>query len=196
MSQLIFVLDPMCSWCWGFHPVIESLRKNHNERYTFSLVMGGLRTTGQMTWNTQSKAYLKSAWDAVAKTTQQPFNPKLLNLAQFDYNTYPACKAVITVRELYGIEAAFTYFEAIQKAFYTKSVDITTLETLTHYVTQDKVAFTHFYQSERAEILMQHDFSKARSMGANAFPSTVKIDEDGHMVCVSGYKNLEEILKI
>jgi len=196
MTQLIFILDPMCSWCWGFHPVIESLRKNHSEHYTFSLVMGGLRTSGQMPWDAQSKSYLKSAWDAVTKTTQQPFNPKLLNLTHFDYNTYPACKAVITIRELYGVEAAFTYFEAIQKAFYTQAADITTLETLTHYVTQDKVAFTHFYQSDRAELLMQHDFSIARSMGANAFPSTVKIDDDGHMVCLSGYKNLEEILKI
>ena len=41
---------------------------------------------------------------------------------------------------------------------------------------------------------MQHDFSKARSMGANAFPSVVKIDEDGHMFCQQGYKSLEEIL--
>jgi hypothetical protein len=41
---------------------------------------------------------------------------------------------------------------------------------------------------------MQHDFSKARSMGANAFPSIVKIDEDEHMCCQKGYKSLEEIL--
>jgi len=43
---------------------------------------------------------------------------------------------------------------------------------------------------------MQNDFSKARVMGTNAFPSVVKIDEDGHMVCMSGYRSLEEILKI
>ncbi|HFU77803.1 MAG TPA: hypothetical protein ENK68_04800, partial [Epsilonproteobacteria bacterium] len=123
-------------------------------------------------------------------------NPKLLNFTHFDYDTYPACKAVITIRELYGTDAAFEYFGAIQKAFYTEGADITTLETLTHYVTQDKENFQDFYQNDRAELLMQHDFSKARSMGANAFPSTVKIDEDGHMVCVSGYQKLEEILKI
>lgn len=196
MTQLIFILDPMCSWCWGFHPVIETLRKEHSKHYTFSLVMGGLRTSGQMAWDAQSKAYLKSAWDAVAQTTQQSFNPKLLNLTHFDYNTYPACKAVITIRELYGVDAAFTYFESIQKAFYTEGADITILEILTHYVIQDKVAFIRFYQSDRAELLMQHDFSKARSMGANAFPSTVKIDEDGHMICVNGYKSLEDILTL
>ena len=196
MKELIFVLDPMCSWCWGLHPVIESLRKEHSDSYSFSLVMGGLRTTGQMEWDAQSKAYLKQNWDAVTQTTEQPFNPMLLNKTKFDYNTYPSCKAVITVKELFGIATAFSYLADIQKAFYTKAKDITSLEVLTHYVTQDKASFLEFYYSDRAELLMQHDFSKARSMGANAFPSIVKIDEDGHMVCVSGYRNLKEILKI
>jgi len=196
MTQLIFVLDPMCSWCWGFHPVIETLRKDYRDRYTFSLVMGGLRTTGQMEWNAQSKAYLNSAWESVYQTTNQPFNPSLLNRTHFDYNTYPACKAVITIRELQGDDVAFAYLGDIQKAFYTEGKDITSLDTLTHYVQGDTQAFQTFYQSDRAELLMQHDFSKARSMGANAFPSTVKIDEDGHMVCINGYKRLEDILKI
>ncbi len=196
MQELIFVVDPMCSWCWGFHPVIEAVRKNHADSYTFSLVMGGLRTTGQMEWNAQSKAYLKQNWDAVIQTTGQPFNPILLNKTKFDYNTYPSCKAVITVRELFGMDAAFNYLPDIQKAFYTEAKDITSLEVLTHYVTHDKETFKNFYLSDRAELLMHHDFSKARSMGANSFPSTVKIDKDGHMVCVSGYRNLKEILKI
>jgi len=196
MTQLIFVLDPMCSWCWGFHPVIEALRKEHADHYTFSLVMGGLRTTGQIEWNTQSRAYLASAWDSVAKTTKQPFHTSLLNRTHFDYNTYPACKAVITVKELYGEDAAFAYLGDIQKAFYAEGIDITNIDTLSSYITQNKKEFLDFYHTDRAEILMQHDFSKARSMGANAFPSTVKIDKDGHMVCINGYKCLEDILKI
>ena len=196
MTQLIFVLDPMCSWCWGFHPVIETLRKDYHDRYTFSLVMGGLRTTGQMEWNTQSKAYLLQNWNAVSQRTGQPFSSLLLNKPHFDYDTYPACKAVVTVRELWGEEALFIYLSTIQEAFYKDAKDITSLEILTSYITQDKEIFLDFYQSKRAELLMQHDFSKARSMGANAFPSTIKIDEDGHMVCINGYKRLEDILKI
>ena len=196
MNQLIFVLDPMCSWCWGFHPVINALRNKHTNTYTFALVMGGLRTTGQMKWNAQNKAYLKQNWDAVTQTTGQPFSPKLLNRTTFDYNTYPACKAVITVRELWGKDAAFSYYSQIQEAFYTQGTDITDIEILTYYVTQNKNRFLDFYHTDRAELLMHHDFATSRSMGANAFPSTVKIDEDGHMVCVSGYKWFEEILKI
>ena len=44
--------------------------------------------------------------------------------------------------------------------------------------------------------MMQHDFAKARSMGANAFPSVVIIDEDGHMVCQKGYRTFLEMEKL
>lgn len=196
MTQLIFVLDPMCSWCWGFHPVIERLSKEHTDTYTFSVVMGGLRTSGQMQWDTQNKAYLKSAWDAVHQATNQPFNYTLLNQSHFDYDTYPSCKAVITIRELYGEDAAFKYLHDIQKAFYIESKDITSTEVLASYVTEDKEAFLTFFNSARAHTLMEHDVAKARSMGANAFPSVVKIDQDGHMVCLKGYRSLEDILAI
>jgi len=196
MKELIFIIDPMCSWCWGFHPIIEELRQKYTDTYKFSLVVGGLRTAGQMEWNTQSKAYLSQNWNAVAKKTGQPFSHTLLNKPNFDYDTYPACKAVVTVRELWGDAISFTYLSLIQEAFYKDGVDISSLDTLASYVTRDKKAFRNFFQSERAEVLMQHDFSKARSMGANAFPSTVKIDAEGHMICLRGYRNLKEILNI
>ena len=194
MTELIFVVDPMCSWCWGFHPVIEKLRKEYKDNYKFSLVVGGLRTKGQMLWNEESRKYLSHHWDTVAKKTGQPFLPNILNKTHFEYDTYPACKAVVTVRELWGNEEAFKYLSKIQYAFYAEGRNITEEETLRIYVMQDKELFSNFYQSPRAETLMQNDFSKARAMGANAFPSIVKIDEDGHMVCKKGYQTIEEIL--
>ena len=193
MPQLIFVIDPMCSWCWGFHPIIKELREKHSDKYDYSLVVGGLRTKGQMAWTEESKGYLAQNWNAVAQRTKQTFNFSLLNKISFDYDTYPACKAIVTVRELWGNDASFEYLEKIQEAFYVYAKDTTSIDILVEYI-ENKKAFLEFYESERVELLMQHDFSKARSMGANAFPSVVKIDQDGHMFCQQGYKSLEEIL--
>ena len=81
----------------------------------------------------------------------------------------------------------------IQEAFYAKGEDTTLIETLLKYV-EDKENFLEFYESDRAEILMKHDFAKARSMGANSFPSIVKIDREGHMVCQKGYMTLDKVL--
>ncbi|NOR56433.1 MAG: hypothetical protein GQ531_09515 [Sulfurovum sp.] len=197
MTELIFVIDPMCSWCWGFHPIIETLREKYAKKYTYSLVVGGLRGSGQMAWDAQSKSYLKTHWDAVQSLTGQPFSPFILNKTVFDYNTHPSCKAVLSVRELWGEEQAFDYLGKIQEAFYKEGKDITQIEVLSTYIpSQKREAFLNFYHAGRTQMLLEHDFSKARSMGANSFPSVVKIDTDGHMLCLSGYRPLADLLKL
>ncbi len=189
----------MCSWCWGFSPVMEQLRATQSDRYDFSLVVGGLRTKGEMTWNLKSKNYLQEHWEQVAKKTGQLLTNVLFEKEDFEYDTYPACKAVVTVRELFGMQSAFTYLHTIQEAFYTRGEDITKVNVLIdllNVTVLDSTAFKTFFESQRAELLMQHDFAKAHSMGANAFPSIVIIDEDGHMVCQKGYRSILEMEKI
>jgi len=198
-KELIFVLDPMCSWCWGFAPVIDALLRTRSDQYRFSLVVGGLRTKGEMPWNETSKEYLKGHWAQVAQRTGQLFSDSLFEKEVFEYDTYPACKAVVTVRELFGMQRAFAYLHTIQEAFYARAQDITNedvLNDLLRDVGLDSGEFQTFFKSERAQILMEHDFAKARSMGANAFPSVVLIDEEGHMVSQKGYRSLSEMQKL
>ena len=97
------------------------------------------------------------------------------------------------------MQSAFDYLHTIQEAFYTQAEDITNLEILTrllHRSESDRSTFRMFFESDRAQLLMEHDFAKARSMGANAFPSVVVIDEEGHMVCQKGYRSLHELQKL
>ncbi len=198
-KELIFVLDPMCSWCWGFAPIIEELLETQSDRYNFSLVVGGLRTKGEMSWNETSKDYLRGHWKQVSQRTGQEFSDSLFEKEYFDYDTYPACKAVVTVRELFGMQSAFAYLHTIQEAFYTKGEDITNvgvLSDLLNGIGLDSVSFKTFFESDRAQLLMEHDFAKSRSMGANTFPSVVVIDEEGHMVCEKGYRSLFEMKKL
>jgi putative protein-disulfide isomerase len=195
-GTLYFVVDPMCSWCWGFAPVIEEAREKLKDTYDITLVVGGLRTKGEMVWDEASKAYLKQHWKQVEQRTGQPFNDILFEKAYYDYDTYPACKAVVTVRELLGEDAAFTYLHTIQHAFYAQGIDISKTRLLYGYYEQlfgNSNKFAFMYGTERIETLMHHDFAKARSMGATAFPSVVIVDEAGHMVCQKGYRSFNEI---
>ena len=174
--------------------MMEAMREQYSDRYDFSLVVGGLRTKGEMPWDAAAKTRLKATWQQVADTTGQEFTEKLFERDNFEYDTYPACKAVVTVRELWGDAASFAYLARIQKAFYLDGADITMLQTLLSLIDPERQkAFSTFFASERAEVLMRHDFSKARSMGANAFPSVVRIDSDGHMVCRKGYQSFEAL---
>lgn len=46
-ARLIYVMDPMCSWCWGFAPVAAALIAQAAEAgVSTRLVPGGLRSGG------------------------------------------------------------------------------------------------------------------------------------------------------
>ena len=40
---LWYFADPMCSWCWGFAPVISAIEETYKNRLKVELVLGGLR---------------------------------------------------------------------------------------------------------------------------------------------------------
>ena len=42
-NQLVYFADPMCSWCYGFSPVIAALAERFEDRLPLQVVMGGLR---------------------------------------------------------------------------------------------------------------------------------------------------------
>ena len=41
--HFLYIADPMCSWCYGFAPVIEALAARFAGRLPVRVMMGGLR---------------------------------------------------------------------------------------------------------------------------------------------------------
>ena len=39
---LVYIADPMCSWCWGFAPVIDELVREFAGQLSLRVVAGGL----------------------------------------------------------------------------------------------------------------------------------------------------------
>jgi len=100
MSQrLLYVMDPMCSWCWGFAPVIERIIADYPQ-LPLHLVAGGLRPGARAPLDDAARSALGEHWEAVAIASGQPFlTPDDLPDA-FVYNTEPACRALVTGRDL------------------------------------------------------------------------------------------------
>jgi len=196
-KEIIAVLDPMCSWCWGFEPTLQELRKNLPQDTKLSLCMGGLRSSGDEAWTAEFKAYLAEHWGHVFSQTGQPFNKVLFEKESFDYDTEPACRALVTVRYL-DEKRAFTFMNALQKAFYQDGRDITQTDVLCDIALEtglDRDVFKELFLSQKMRESTQADKYKARSMGANSFPSLVFIDAEGHLYVLKGYRTFEEVKK-
>ena len=195
-TDFIYVADPMCSWCWGFAPVVKELRERHPDAFEYRLVMGGLRAGRSATaLSDQMKAYLAHHWREVERRTKQPFDHTFLERNGFVYDTGPACRAVVTTRRLRP-ELTFEYLHLLQESFYAFGKDPVVLDTFlsvaeTFGLSPD--VFASEYASQETEDETHADFRSALEMGARGFPSAL-LREGTRLTTVSrGWLPLEDL---
>lgn len=172
---LWYVADPMCSWCWGFSPSIDTLRDAYRDRLKTALVLGGLRpgTTAPLTPHARDE--ILHHWHAVHARTGQPFRFDGALAPGFVYDTEPACRAVAAIG---GIEPrlVFPLFKAIQHAFYAEGRDVTQPAILAELVRDlgaDASAFCHAFDSAAARTTTAAHFRQARHAGVTGFPTLI-----------------------
>ncbi len=195
LSEVIFVGDPMCSWCYGFGPELTKLREEL-KGVPFSMIMGGLRD-GEIFDEAKLKNHL-GYWQAVHEATGLPFDATALSQEGFNYTTEPACRAVVTVRSL-DKSKEYAMYSALQKAFYAEGSDVTQEDVLVEVaesVGVDKILFVEQFQSEGMYKAAQADKQKARTYGVSSFPTLITIDKQGHMSQIRGYKKYEELVAL
>jgi putative protein-disulfide isomerase len=179
--ELIYVGDPMCSWCWGFSPTLERLMARYPDRFSFSLIVGGLRPgPAAAKLDEGMKAYLAHHWRQVDLRSGQPFDYAFLERNDFVYDTEPSCRAVVTVRRMVP-NRTFQFMEAVHRAFYARNLDPTRTETFLEIASSMDLAedeFRKLYGSEELVRETERDFLAARQMGVHGFPSTLLREND------------------
>lgn len=195
-TEIIYVGDPMCSWCWGISPQLNALKRyGESTGVPFRIVMGGLRPGGGEAWNQEFKDFLKHHWEEVNKKSGQPFSMSLFDKESFDYDTEPACRAVVTVREL-NAEKTLSFYELVQHHFYVKNNDPNLVEfykPICEELDIDFTDFKNFFNSPEAVELTKKDFVINREWGIRGFPSVVvRKGNDLHLIA-SGYASYEDL---
>ena len=183
---LWYFADPMCSWCWGFSPVIETLRDEYRDSLKIALVLGGLRPGETAPLTAAGREDILHHWHQVHARTGQPFRFENALPPGFVYDTEPASRAVVT---LGGIDPAliFPLFRAIQSAFYAEGRDVTqpgVLADLAAGLGVDAAAFLQAFDSDAARARTQAHFRQARQAGVRGFPALV-LQQDTRLQTVS-----------
>jgi putative protein-disulfide isomerase len=191
--RLIYVGDPMCSWCWGFAPVLEQIRENVHA--PLEIVLGGLRPgPAAETVDDPMRRFLSHHWDQVQAATGQPFDRTSLEREGFVYDTEPPSVAVVAVRQLEP-QHALTYFVRLQRAFYAEGKDLSDAETLARAASDlvEMGAFLDLLASPATRKATWEDFARARQMGITGFPALVGASPDGLEILSPGYLPHERV---
>lgn len=192
-SRLLYVMDPMCSWCWGFAPVVEALAEQAAAAgVPLQIVVGGLRRD-QVAIDAAARVRYLGYWQAVNASTGQLFDFERGLPEGLVYDTEPACRALVTARQL-DAASAWTLLKLVQQAFYTEGADVTQASVLVQLAEQagiPRIEFAEAFDSQAMQEATAADFTWVQDLGIAGFP-TLLAERDGQLALLTnGYQPLE-----
>lgn len=203
-STLIYIGDPMCSLCWGMAPITKSLEKYCRENNIhFSILMGGLRPGGGDKWNDEFRNFLHNEWQKVHKLTKQKFGFQLLTKKEFNYDTEPACRAVVSVKLLLkdrlNDAVILDFFHSIQKKFYEEGFDPTEHEFYRSICQENGIHYESFlkiFTDPKTFEQTNAEFNMLRLLNIFGLPSFAFYYDGKISNLHTGYVSEETIIKL
>jgi len=200
---VIYVGDPMCSWCWGVSPATHAAERHCAEKgITFRIAMGGLRVGGGDPWNESFKSFLRNEWTRIEQRTGQPFGYRLLERSFYNYDTEPACRAVVVAREILGTDIEATreivaFFASVQRKFYVDGADPSEPAfyrdlCVTHGIEIER--FDKAFNAPEAKAATLREFQSVRRLGVRGFPTFLVQRAETTAVLASGYVTVDTLV--
>ncbi|SFB28418.1 DsbA family protein [Azotobacter beijerinckii] len=194
-ERLLYVMDPMCSWCWGFSPVVEELaRQAAQAGVRLDWVVGGLRQE-RAPLGEPARERIFAHWRAVSGETGQPFNFAGGLPEGLVYDTAPACRALVVARHL-APRRVGRLARLIQQAFYLEGRDVTHARVLLELAEAagfSRCCFAEAFDSAEQRSATRADFAWVERLGIAGFP-TLLAERNGMLALLTnGHQPLERL---
>ena len=198
VTTLLYIHDPMCSWCYAFVSSLTALQKELPDFIRIKKIAGGLApdTTNPMPVELQQK--IQETWRRIEQTVPNiQFNNEFWIINTPVRSTYPACRAVLAARQQ-GVDVEDKMIGAIQTAYYqmakNPSLQSTLLECALN-VGLDANRFADDLTSNEIEEELQNEIRIARKLDVISYPSLL-LEHNGRLFPVTvDYLDHETMIK-
>jgi putative protein-disulfide isomerase len=197
-NTLIYVHDPMCSWCWGFEPTRQKFFNAVSDRFEIRRLVGGLAPDSQEPMPMAMQASLQQTWQRIEQVIPgTSFNYAFWRDCAPRRSTYPGNRAVIAARQQ-GDRFDEAMTARIQLAYYQEArnpSDDETLIDLADDIGLDVDAFSGSLKSAATQQLLVDEINSARSMNMDSFPSLMIERDDGLHPLMVNYTDVDAMLR-
>lgn len=175
---LIYAYDPLCGWCYGFHPVLEKLVSRFKDDLAVEVIPGGLAIGENAQTISEGYSYIRQGLLQVEQVTGVPFGENFKMLAEegsYFYSSEASCLAQTVVNEI-SPEHALTFAGIVQKALFTDGKNLnewSTFAELMKSLSIDTKAASELFNSDVIKQKTYESFDWCRQAGASAFPSLI-----------------------
>jgi len=175
-TVLYYVHDPMCSWCWGFVPVLKELLGKLPDEIRVKRLLGGLAPDSDVPMPADMRQTIAATWRRIEEAIPGTvFNHDFWTQCAPRRSTWPSCRAVIAAR-MQGDEFDVRMTRAIQLAYYTQAsnpADEDTLVELAGELGLDRRVFVAALQGESVQQQLLTEIALSRRLQISSFPGLV-----------------------
>lgn len=172
-TNLYYVHDPMCSWCYAFNETFKEVKKELPSNINIIYVAGGLAAHSNEEMPQSLQRNIQNIWHDIEKRVGTKFNHDFWSNNTPKRSTYLSCQASIAAR-MQGREEEM--IDAIQEAYYLKALNPSEEEVLITTAKEiglDMNKFKIDLKSKEIIDIFNEDLAQSRKLRINGFPSLV-----------------------
>jgi len=185
----------MCSWCWGFSPVIQQLKESFPAN-DIRLVLTPFRIDTTQPMDDALRNYVLGQWQNVHKITGQPFDFRFAMPTDFIYNTRLVCLSIKAFSKQFP-EQELDYLHILQRAFYTENKDLANEEILIEIASNFAIDVTLFAEDLSSKGIadeLKSDFKLCQQLAIQSYPTLMAENDGSYAMLASGYTPYEELV--
>lgn len=198
-TNLYYIYDPMCSWCWAFRPVWEAIKTQLPPSIKLHNVLGGLAPDSHQPMPAEMQSSLRETWQRISvDVPTTSFNFDFWEICSPRRSTYPACRAIVAAKKQ-NEEFEASMLHAIQLAYYQQArnpSDDTTLCELADEIGLDKIQFSSDLNAAETQAELRKQIHFARKIGGNSFPSLfLQTNDTTYQPLTLSYSDADRVLQ-
>lgn len=177
-TRLVYVMDPMCAWCYAFQRELEAFQ-THFPELQIDWIMGGLAPDNDTPMDDALARMISGYWHDIEQRTGVEFNHSYWDTNTPYRSTFLACRAVITTERI-AVGKSVDMVKAIQHAYYQDAKNPSLVSTLVECAEQIGLDVPHFSSQLDSPIVEQtliSHLSLAQNLNVSGFPALFYVDE-------------------
>ncbi len=191
--QLLYFANPMCSWCWGFQPVVDALAERG---YPLTLALGTLGADRARPMRDVDKAAVREHWQHVIERTGQPFDFGFFEREGFVYDTAPPSRAIAVVRRHFPA-LGVPFLGRLQERFYALGQDITDPVVLRGAAGEfgiDAPRFDAGFGDHATTAEIAAEWQQTARLGVTGYPTLLALPPGKPVVITIGWRPIDAVL--
>jgi putative protein-disulfide isomerase len=191
--QLLYFANPMCSWCWGFQPVMRTLAERG---YPITVALGSLGADRARPMRDVDKAKVREHWQHVIERTGQPFDFGFFEREGFVYDTERPSRAIAVVRRHYPA-LAMPFLGRLQERFYALGQDITDAAILREAAGEfgiDAEMFQTAFEAPATAAEIAAEWQQTAELGVTGYPTLLALQPGRPQVVTIGWRPARDVL--